>query len=100
MKKQRGLGLRDAAAARVRKILVEQHSGDQGAHNRYREAPPGRTARRVHAGTKILRDEDERSDDQAHNGPDHEGQNQENFIFMLPQAIGSSPVPQSIFEGH
>ena len=96
---QGGFGLRDSAAASVGEIAGEQIPGEESAGDRDGQPPPGRAARRVHPGTETLGDVDEGRDHQADHGPDNQGQDEEDLIFVLVQPFRVRPVLQAAFPG-
>jgi len=84
---ERGLGLRDAAAAGVGEIPIEQVARDQRAGDRDEDAAPRGAAGGVELAAEVLGEDDK----QHHREPDHraddQGEDEQDLIFV-PIAVG------------
>ena len=89
---QRGLGLRDAAAARVREIAEQQEAGDERRRAvGTSSAAPARSARRIHARGEPAGQQDEGDDHQPDERADDEAQDERELCSLLRRR--SSPAP-------
>ena len=83
--KQGSLGLRDATAARIGEIAIEQVTDAERSHDRKQQAPPRRATHGIEAHPEALRQQDEGDDRQTGQRSDHQCQNEKDLPFALPE---------------
>ena len=86
-----GFGLRNAASARVREIFVQEITDAEGSGDGQYEATPRGAAGRIESHADAFSEENESDDGEAGEGPDDEGQGEEDLVFTgLQFGLGES----------